>query len=99
MNVYPEVILFDLDDTLISFDGVSDIAWDKCCGDFVEFNGTPFSKEILLKTLHIKRKWYWSDTQRHKLGRDNIRQARRDIVSLTLTDLGITDIDLINNVH
>jgi hypothetical protein len=49
MNAYPAVILFDLDDTLISFDGVSDFAWEKCCEDFVESNGTSFYKEDLLK--------------------------------------------------
>lgn len=98
MNTYPDVILFDLDDTLISFDGVSDIAWDKCCGDFVETYGTPFSKEDLLKVLQVKRKWYWSDPQRHKIGRENIKQARRDIVSLTLTDLDMKKPDLINKL-
>jgi putative hydrolase of the HAD superfamily len=98
MNTYPAAILFDLDDTLISFDGVSDIAWDKCCGDFVEINSTPFSKEDLLRMLQIKRKWYWSDPQRHKTGRENIKQARRDIALLTLTDLGIAEPDLINKL-
>ena len=98
MNTYPGVILFDLDDTLISFEGVSDIAWDKCREDFIETGGTPFSKEDLLKTIQVKRKWHWSDPQRHKTARENMKQARRDIVSLALMDLGVTQTDLINKL-
>lgn len=98
MHRCPLAILFDLDDTLISFEGVSDQAWQKCCGDFVDTHPVSVSKECLLRTLHAKRRWYWSDPQRHKAGRENIREARRGIVRLALADHGIADMDLANEL-
>ena len=93
MSRCPVAILFDLDDTLISFEGVSDRAWEKCCGNFADTHRL-CSKDVLLHTIHAKRKWYWSDPQRHKAGRENLRQARRDIVRLAFADLGIAGIAL-----
>lgn len=32
----PKALLFDLDDTIISFEGVAAEAWGQCCRQFVE---------------------------------------------------------------
>jgi putative hydrolase of the HAD superfamily len=39
-----------------------------------------------LKKIHSTRKWYWADNERHKAGRKNIANARREIVKLALND-------------
>lgn len=91
----PKAILFDLDDTLISFDGVSEQAWEKCCCEFIHAHSLSITMAVLLKELNKKRKWYWSDPERHKSGRENIKNARREIVKLTLNTFGIFDDELI----
>jgi putative hydrolase of the HAD superfamily len=82
----PELILFDLDDTLLAFDLVSEMAWDKAVDIFIQSSKINIEKEILLKKLNTTRQWYWSDPERHRIGRKNIIQARREIVKLALKE-------------
>jgi len=82
----PELILFDLDDTLMAFDLVSEQAWDKAVAIFMQEHNAAIAKNVLLEKLHQTRKWYWADPERHKAGRKNIVNARRDIVKLALKD-------------
>ncbi len=96
MKTYPAVILFDLDDTLISFEGVSEKAWEKCCTDFTCNSVFDFTKDQLLSVLKKTRTWYWSDPLRHKIGRENMINARREIIKLALAELCINDINLSN---
>jgi phosphoserine phosphatase len=56
-----ELLLFDLDDTLIAFDLVSEESWDKAVDIFIKDNSFNLEKDIFLKKLHITRKWYWGD--------------------------------------
>jgi len=82
----PALILFDLDDTLMAFDLVSEEAWDRAVDMFIQENNVDIEKNILLEKLHGARKWYWGDPERHKIGRKNIVNARRDIVKLALKE-------------
>ena len=84
MNI--ELILFDLDDTLMAFDIVSNEAWDKAVNEFIRCNNINIEKNILLEKIHKSRKWYWSDPERHKIGRKNIINARREIVKSALNE-------------
>jgi beta-phosphoglucomutase-like phosphatase (HAD superfamily) len=34
----PKAILLDLDDTIVSYDGASDIAWQEMCDNFMAEN-------------------------------------------------------------
>lgn len=86
----PKAILFDLDDTISSYDSVCGPAWESCCRDFVQKNHTDISAEELLKSLDRSRGWYWADPVRSKEGRNNLRMARRDVVRIALKELGIT---------
>jgi len=82
----PELVLFDLDDTLMAFDLASEEAWDKAVDIFIQGKNADIGKNILLEKLHETRKWYWADPERHKAGRKNIVHARREIVKLALRD-------------
>jgi putative hydrolase of the HAD superfamily len=82
----PELILFDLDDTLMAFDIVSEKAWGKAVEIFIQGDKTNLEKDILLEKLHTARQWYWADSERHKIGRKNIFQARREIVKLAFKE-------------
>ena len=98
MSRYPKAILFDLDDTLISFDGVSREAWDECCQDFVLRHRPAFSKEELLHAVQEAGRWYWSDPERHRVGRADLPAARREAAALALKPLGVTDLDLVHGL-
>jgi putative hydrolase of the HAD superfamily len=88
---FPKAILFDLDDTIISFDGVAAGTWLACCSRFVETHGVDFDAAVLWAQISATRTWYWSDPGRHRTGRMNLKKARRDIVSLALRRLGMAD--------
>lgn len=89
MQNKPKAILFDLDDTISSFDSVCDPAWQKCCEDFVRKYKTAFTYEQLRESINHIKSWYWSDPVRHKNGRENLLEARRDVVRYSLKELGI----------
>jgi len=82
----PELILFDLDDTLMAFDLSSEKAWDKAVDIFIQENKITIERNILLEKINETRKWYWSDPERHRIGRKNIVQARREVVKLALKE-------------
>lgn len=91
--ILPKAILFDLDDTLISFDGASERAWKKCCEQFVINEKVDFDSVTLLDTINKVKGWYWSDPVRHKIGRENMINARRQIVQYAFEKLGYLNRD------
>lgn len=93
----PKAILFDLDDTIISFEGAGDRAWKEICRQFAE-NEKTITAENLLEHISAIRKWYWSDPERHRVGRMNITMARREIVKLALNKLDFFNEEKINKM-
>lgn len=87
----PKAILFDLDDTIISFDGVADAAWEEVCNSFVEIEKPTFDARELLQSINKTRHWFWGDPERHKAGRMDMIGARREIVKTALTALNYHD--------
>lgn len=87
----PEAILFDLDDTLISYDGASDTAWLEISRGYVEAARPAFDHETMLTALEKQRRWFWDDPERHRIGRQDLLAARREIIRETLLRLGVTD--------
>jgi putative hydrolase of the HAD superfamily len=81
-----KLIIFDLDDTLMAFDLVAKEAWEKAVDIFLQNQNMPVERNIILEKIHYTRKWYWADSERHKTGRKNIANARREIVKLALKD-------------
>ena len=87
----PKAMLLDLDDTLISYDGASDVAWREVCKRFSEDFPSRIDGEKLHATLQTVRQWYWSDPERHRAGRMDMYRARRDIIATALLELNVTD--------
>lgn len=86
----PKAIFFDLDDTILSFEGVAYEAWSRCTEEFVQKYRLDIDARALLNKINATRKWYWSDSERHKAGRMDLLQARRRIVAIALGELGDT---------
>ena len=93
----PEGIIFDLDDTIIQFDAVARPSWLCTCEYFTDGERIKDSK-ILLDAIIQSRKWYWSDAERHKMGRMNIDKARRTIVNKALSQLSVYDESLADRI-
>lgn len=87
----PKAILFDLDDTLISFNGASEIAWKECCDDFVMHNKVDFTSAEMLEEMTRTREWYWGDSERHKIGRANMFKARCEVFKYALKKFGVSE--------
>ena len=91
----PNGIIFDLDDTIISFDAVAIPTWISVCEYFTDGDRIKDSSQ-LFDAIEKTRKWFWSDKDRHKAGRLNLDRAREAIVKRALAQLSIDDENLVN---
>jgi putative hydrolase of the HAD superfamily len=89
-----KAILVDLDDTLVAFDAVTDSSWRQVCAEHaVRREGTdPARLFDAIKSVSVR---YWSDPERHRIGRADIRTARRGIVSEAFAALGLPPEDAV----
>lgn len=87
-NSYPEAILFDLDDTIITGEvGTEDLWRDLCFRYAKHIKG--LDGEVLFLEVNKSRIWYWDDPDRHREKRLNLIQARRELVAFAFSKLGI----------
>jgi len=63
----PEAVFFDMDDTLL-FVSVTASLLERSLRCILK-KPQPYRTEELLNQLNIVRDWYWSDLERHRLGR------------------------------
>ncbi len=84
----PRAVLFDLDDTIIEFAGSAGPCWKAVCDRFApECDGV--TSERLLAAVDAYRTWYWSDPERHKVGRLDMAAARRKVIAGAFQNLGL----------
>ncbi len=93
----PKGILFDLDDTITTFDAVTESSWKKACNKYANQIDDVNENELYENILETA-KWYWSDKKRHEEGRLNIEKARRNILEITFTNLNNDDITLAHEI-
>lgn len=93
----PKAILFDLDDTIIAYGAVADSCWQELCNRFAP-HVKGLEAERFLSAINEVRDWYWNDPERHRIGRLNLVVARRELVSLAFSSLGINNTDLANQL-
>ena len=84
----PRAILFDLDDTILEYDGSADRVWRSVA---VEFAGSLAGLDVerFIAVLNEYREWYWGDPERHRRGRLDLPLARREVVRGTFDLLGL----------
>ncbi len=89
----PLAIFLDLDDTILAFTDVADDCWKLLCRRYADTlpGVTP---EALYAAVSRSREWFWSDAARHRIGRNDLRVARRHIVCRAFESLGIQTPDL-----
>jgi putative hydrolase of the HAD superfamily len=88
----PTSIFFDLDDTIISYDAGAAPLWQAVCEAYCRETGALDVQRVFEAVIRVS-KWYWSDKERHRLGRLNLAAARRQIVTSAFRELGNNDFD------
>jgi putative hydrolase of the HAD superfamily len=85
----PEMLFVDLDDTILEFDSAGYPAWKEVCGKYAALcsaDETEMNDEIQRVAAQ-----YWSDPERHRLGRLSLDATRRRLVSEAMKNIGIDD--------
>lgn len=82
----PRAMLIDLDDTLIHFPGQEE-SWRQVCTDGAA-RVPGLDSEELFNEITPTRYWFWSDPERHRIGRQDTKAASIGIVRRALGKLG-----------
>jgi putative hydrolase of the HAD superfamily len=89
----PRAVLLDLDDTILDDSRIVSSCWrDACLAHAFGMGGT--DPVVVFEEIERARDWYWSDPERHRLGRLRLADARRDVVRMALASLGLARPDL-----
>lgn len=92
----PRAIFLDLDDTILVDDLHAADCWRTACFDLAE--PPDVKPDVLLAAIDRVRGWFWADPDRHREGRLDLSAARREIVRLSLVELGVDDLALAQRV-
>ena len=84
---FPPVIFFDLDDTIIIFGATALPLWQELCEAYEQETGELNARE-LSQVIRQTSRWFWSDKDRHREGRLDMENSRRQIVKLAFKALG-----------
>lgn len=88
MTERPRAILFDLDDTILDDTGASDQLWREVIAEAAGDAGD-LDAALLYAAIDRVRTWYWSDPERHRVGRQSLRAATAAIVAQAFCELGL----------
>jgi putative hydrolase of the HAD superfamily len=89
----PAALLLDLDDTILDDSSTVDECWRSACAANAHAFGDVAAATVV-DAIRRLSKWYWSDPERHRIGRLELNAARREVVRLALLDLGLDDPDV-----
>ncbi|MFQ6030368.1 MAG: HAD family hydrolase [Dehalococcoidia bacterium] len=85
---FPKTILFDMDDTILVYDAISQQIWQQVCRDFAP-RIIGLAVEDLLASVREVSTWFWGDLERHRRGRLDLEAARQEIVTTAFSRLEI----------
>lgn len=88
----PKAIFLDLDDTILNDTGSVDACWRDACSIASARFGV--SSDALFDAIKVSGQWFWSDAERHRVGRLDLQTARTEVARLALKDLGIDNEEL-----
>ena len=86
----PPVLLLDLDDTILDDSGGTVECWLTVCTQAAR-ERPEVDAGGLHAAIETTRQWYWSDAERHRVGRHDLRAASTRIATLALRRLGVDD--------
>jgi putative hydrolase of the HAD superfamily len=95
--IVPQAVLLDLDDTILDDSGGLIACWREACVEHCStMNG--LDHEDVFTAIDRVRDWYWSDPERHRIGRLELAWARGEVVRLALAEMGVDDPDLARRI-
>ncbi len=97
MASFPRAILIDLDDTLLDDTSYADGCWSDACA-LAEARLPGVDISLLRATIDSENSWFWSDPERHRSGRLDLRGSTRATLERVFAKLGIDDTDLAHAV-
>lgn len=80
-------LLVDLDDTVINYGGSTAASWRAVC-EWATLQAPGTDADTLFAAIDRTRNWYWSDPERHREGRADLRAASARIIQQALVELG-----------
>jgi putative hydrolase of the HAD superfamily len=83
-----KALLVDLDDTLLDYSGGVDDSWRQACATCCAPAGV--DAEALVQAIAESRRWFWSDSTRHRTERINMPRAWQRIVTHAMASLDLT---------
>lgn len=90
MPLLPGGMLWDMDDTILTFDAVADISWDQTLHQIS--SALPnIDSRVLKNAIRDTARVFWSDPDRHRTGRLHLDRTRQDIVLAALSSLHVPD--------
>jgi putative hydrolase of the HAD superfamily len=85
----PKYLVLDLDDTILDYSAPAEQVWTRLYGEFAARMGIPVAE--LSHAVDQSRRWYWSDFDRFREGRLDLKRARRIFLRDAFGNLGRTD--------
>ena len=89
MNL-PNFLFLDLDDTILDYSAPGERSWGTICASFAPRLDN-VSAEQLLAAIKQSGGWFWSDPERHRKWRLDLRTARHMVLARALSQLQIDD--------
>lgn len=86
----PQAMLLDLDDTILAFEIVQAECWAKVLKEYSGGIGEG-NLSRLEEQISIGSKSFWSDSERHRVWRQKLDEARRLIVEEAFSNLGLNN--------
>jgi putative hydrolase of the HAD superfamily len=84
----PQAVFLDLDDTILDDSGNVSHCWREACFAHRSELGA-VDPGVLSEAIERTRGWFWSDPERHRVGRLDLDAARRGIVRMSLSEIGV----------
>jgi putative hydrolase of the HAD superfamily len=85
----PSFIILDLDDTILDYSAPGEKIWKRLYGEYSRRLEIPVAQ--LQRVVDDSRRWYWSDVDRFREGRLDLKRARRIFLRDAFGKLGRTD--------
>lgn len=87
----PKACLFDLDDTILSDNSVSEDCWRLACQEWVSSTAAGVDTESLLRSILGARDWFFSDPVKYRWLSLNLPGSRAQVVLRAFESIGIDD--------
>jgi len=86
----PAHLVLDLDDTILDYSAPAEKVWTRLYDEFARRMDLPVVQ--LQRAVDESRRWYWSDPDRFREGRLDLKRARRVFLRDAFGKLGRTDL-------